>query len=250
MTLSLLTRGIVNNAIISDSDPLINAFWSVLFKEPLILIDFIEKVPVNLKSFYKFKEISRKPKAFSKYDRAKSCLFLNRTSFSGIIASAAGPIGGHEQKSEYTIDCRFNRTALIEKIEYISTFKKQIIVMSSDWKKAISYAQHKYDERKKSKKLFFYLDPPFYHKAESLYQTYFKLGQHDELAKYLKKFRAMWILSYDNTPEIKKLYAAHSGKSLHIEMPYSINSHAKRNASELIITPLKLPHSLSRIKGT
>jgi len=247
VTLSLITNGIVNNAIISDFDPLVNSFWAILFSDPKVLVNFIEKVKINLSTFYKFKEVSYNPANFDIKERAKACLFLNRTSFSGIIASSAGPIGGSKQESIYRIDCRFNKESIIEKIEYLSAFKKQIIVLPSSWKKTISYSIKKYGNQNKMKKLLFYLDPPFYHKAECLYGTFFNHKQHVELASYLKKFGSIWILSYDNTPEIKKLYDVHVGKSLNIELPYSINSHSKRIASELIITPLKLPLSLNKL---
>ena len=44
------------------------------------------------------------------------CLFLNRTTFSGILGGHAGPIGGRSQSSDHTIDCRFNKDALAERI--------------------------------------------------------------------------------------------------------------------------------------
>jgi len=49
------------------------------------------------------------------------------------------------------------------------------------------------------------------------------------------------VLSYDNAPEIKKMYSQKKYIKTHIEVPYSINSHAKRIEKELIITPLSLP---------
>jgi len=240
ITLSLLTRGLVERAIISDYDPLVSSFWSVLFYEPGVLIEFINKVRVNLKVFYSFKEISRSPGSHTKHELAKACLFLNRTSFSGIVASSSGPIGGAKQQSAYSIDCRFNKESIIKKIEYIAAFNKQVIVLSYDWKNAISYALKNLN-RKELNKSIFYFDPPFFHKANNLYNTYFNNEQHVALSVFLHKFRYLWILSYDNTPEIHSLYLKHNGKTLNIEMPYSINSHAKRLASELMITPLNMP---------
>jgi hypothetical protein len=62
------------------------------------------------------------------------------------------------------------------------------------------------------------------------------------LAAFLQRFPYPWVLSYDNAVEIRKLYSRHKGQSLHVEVPYSINSQAKRIANELIISPLELPH--------
>lgn len=245
LTLSFLTRGLVSNAIISDHDPLIYSFWSVVFNEKDVLVDFVSKVRVNLKTFYNFKKISLYPNSCSKYDLAKACLFLNRTSFSGIIAPSSGPIGGAKQQSDYSIDCRFNRASIIEKLEYISAFRKQVKVLPYDWKKTIAFSLKKTNGKKDKKRFLYYLDPPFFHKAKDLYNTFFNTKQHRDLAEFLSDFTFYWILSYDNTPEILALYSTHKGRSLNIEMPYSINSHAKRIASELILTPLKLPHFFS-----
>jgi hypothetical protein len=45
-------------------------------------------------------------------DIAVKCLFLNRTTFSGILHGRAGPMGGRKQQSDYKIDCRFNKDGL------------------------------------------------------------------------------------------------------------------------------------------
>lgn len=237
--LSLITRGIAEEAIISDYDPLLYSFWSTVFSEPHLLIEFVEHVHVDLKTFYKYKKVSKNPKSFNKNQLAKACLFLNRTSFSGIIAPSAGPIGGSRQESEYKIDCRFNRSAIISKIEYISAFQDQVTILPYDWQKAVSHSLKKYSKGK----VLFYFDPPFYHKAKDLYRTFFAKPQHEKLAAFLHKFPHNWVLSYDNAPEIRKLYSGHKGQSLHVEIPYSINSQCKRIANELIISPLKVPHT-------
>jgi len=86
-----------------------------------------------------------------------------------------------------------------------------------------------------------YLDPPFYKKADDLYRYFFLLKDHKKLYKKLANYNNNWILSYDNTEEIKQIYSTSKLIKMHIELPYSINSHAKRIEKELIITPLKLP---------
>ena len=238
--LSLLTRGIVEKAIISDFDSLLYSFWSAVFSEPDMLIDFVRHVHIDLKTFYKYKEVSKNPKLSNKNELAKACLFLNRTSFSGIIAPSAGPIGGSKQESQYKVDCRFNRSAIISKIEYISAFQDQVDVFPYDWQRTVSHSLKKYPKGK----FLFYFDPPFYHKAKDLYRTFFAKSQHEVLAAFLQEFPYTWILSYDNALEIRKLYSRHKGQSLHVEVPYSINSHAKRIANELIISPLELPRTI------
>lgn len=53
-------------------------------------------------------------------------------------------------------------------------------------------------------KALFYLDPPYY-KAEAFYQG-FEPEDHQRLAEALKKLKGNFVLSYNDTPEIKALY--------------------------------------------
>lgn len=236
--LYFLKNDLVGRAIISDKDRLIYSFWHILFSNPNHLIKFLNKIEVNLNNFYKYKEIAANPGRYDKNKLAEACLFLNRTSFSGILTNSAGPLGGRMQKSKYKIDCRFNKKYLIEKIKYLSTFSNRVTILPYDWKRMIKYAQELTKDWN-ARQIFFYLDPPFYHKASQLYRHYFNIEDHKDLCNTVLSLKFPWVLSYDNAPEVKKMYSKF--RKIHVQMPYSINSPAKRIEKELIITPLKLP---------
>ena len=126
---------------------------------------------------------------------------LNRTNISGIIN--AGVIGGIEQKGKYKIDCRFNKTALIKRIKLIAKHKKQIKLYNLDALELIKRIQKESNNRK----TIFYFDPPYYLKGSSLYMNHYKDSQHKEVSKAIKQIKNInWIVSYDNTPEIEKIY--------------------------------------------
>lgn len=239
--LHFLTNGLVERAIISDKDILISSFWQTLFAEPSVLATFVREVDITIKSYYKYKAIARNPANHSRRQLAKACLFLNRTSFSGILAPSSGPIGGVHQESKYKIDCRFNRETLVDKIDYISAFGGQVTVLNYDWHATVSRARkwlsatYSYDET------FYYLDPPFYNKARNLYRTYFTAEQHSQLRDFLRTFDLPWVLSYDDVSPVRKIYSATAWSPFHVDMPYSINSHAKRIEKELVISALRLP---------
>jgi DNA adenine methylase len=239
--LYFLVCRLAQKAIIGDRDRVIYSFWKVLFSQPQILIDFVLHVKVNVDTFYEYKDIAKNEQSFDNETLAKACLFLNRTSFSGIIAHSAGPIGGRSQVSQYKIDCRFNRKLLVDKIRYINSFADSVIVLNHDWGATVSYAQDWAAKENNTGHLFFYFDPPFFYKAQGLYRTFFEYSDHERLCKFLFSFPEPWILSYDNASEIRAMYGNNIYKPLHVEMPYSVNSHAKRIEKELIITPLDLP---------
>lgn len=239
--LNFLITKVVQKAIIADKDKLIYSFWYVVFNNPKCLVNFIKRVAVSVNNFYKFKSIAKNYKKYDKETLAKACLFLNRTSFSGMLADRVGPLGGKEQKSRYKIDCRFNKVRIIEKINLISAFRKSVTVLPHDWRKTIEYAVDWAKRKKKTADLFFYFDPPFYNKADDLYRFWFDINEHKAFYTAISRLKHKWVLSYDNAPEIKKMYSQKKYIKTHIETPYSINSHAKRIEKELIITPLSLP---------
>jgi len=241
VALYFLLNNIVDKIIIADKDKLIYSFWKVLFSDPDHLINFIKKVKIDLNNFYKYKEIANNTRRHNANKLAETCLFLNRTSFSGMLTNGAGPIGGKKQESEYKIDCRFNKEMLINKIKPLSLFGKRVIVLPYDWKGTMKYAEEWLERKKGLNKLLFYFDPPFYYKADQLYRCYFNEKDHKDLCEEIISLKHDWLLSYDNTPEIKKMYSKFRKKNMHIQVPYSINSHAVRIEKEIIITPLKLP---------
>ncbi|MCX6738082.1 MAG: DNA adenine methylase [Candidatus Parcubacteria bacterium] len=235
VTLFFLANNLIKKAVVSDRDKLVYSFWFVLFHNPERLIRFIKKVDINVDNFIKYKEISKLPENYSKEVVAEACLFLNRTSFSGILRKEVGPIGGMKQKSPYKIDCRFNRESLIKKIKTLSKFKNRITVLNCDWKNTLAYSNKRY----KKNEIILYLDPPFYKKADKLYRQFFDEDDHKSLCDALIKTKYSWILSYDKAKEIVNMYSKF--KQVHIQLPYSINSHAIRLEEEIIITPLELP---------
>jgi DNA adenine methylase len=238
--LNFLANEIVHKAIIADKDKLIYSFWKTLFSEPNYLIQFVKTVNVSLRTFYEMKKIANSPTRHGQRILACACIFLNRTSFSGILTKSAGPIGGKEQQSDYKIDCRFNKESIISKLRYIASFKDKVTVFPFDWQDTLNYVEKTLGSANLKKNTLYYLDPPFYYKAEQLYATYFTEDQHDDLYRRLMSFKNNnWILSYDNAYMIHKLYSNCS--RMHFAMPYSINSKSTRVEKELIITPLELP---------
>lgn len=237
VSLAFLSKKDVEKVIIADRDELISSFWETLFFDTDYLISFVKNTNVTLRRFNYYKKVAKNYGNYDKRRQAKACLFLNRTSFSGILHSSAGPIGGSEQKSRYKVDCRFGRENLVKKIKEIAAFRDKVIVLSYSWAQTIKYCLE--NLKYKTHEYLFYLDPPFYEKADYLYRYYFNSNNHEALRDEVVKLKQPWILSYDRASEIKKLYSEF--KRIHIQMPYSINSPSKRIEKELIITPLKLP---------
>jgi DNA adenine methylase len=74
---------------------------------------------------------------------------------------------------------------------------------------------------KNGKNTVFYLDPPFYHKAERLYSHCFDENEHQQLRDTLPRYAMPWLLSYDDAPEVRALYADLDLRSRLIDSTYS-----------------------------
>ena len=239
VSLRLLTENLVENIAVGERDPLVAGFWKTVFNDSEWLVDQIERLEITVKNWKAYRDrVCR-----TNRESALTCIFLNRTSFSGILSDSAGPIGGQNQLSDYKIDCRFNKEDVIKRIRQASELKDRVeFVNRGDWKstirkvRALDY---------KPQETFFYFDPPFYAKADRLYRYYFENQDHLDLCHFLKTFRRPWLLSYDNAEEIVEMYASSGNGTNHVEHLYSIASAGTRQkTTELFITNLeRLPAS-------
>jgi DNA adenine methylase len=212
VSIALLERDLVEEVIINDIDPIVASLWKCVFSRnnSRWLAEVIMGVPLTLDYWHYQKHLNPK----NLREAALKCLYLNRTSFSGVLHDHAGPIGGQSQKN-WTIGCRFNREKLSSRILELSQFSKRVRSIShQSWVKVC-------ETWKKEDKAFFYLDPPFYHKAKRLYRFIFNDNEHRLLHEYLNYLQSPWILSYDNAQEVRKLYDDQGFNARIIDNTYS-----------------------------
>lgn len=167
--------------------PLVD-FWQCLLEDSEELADEVEKhYPLPKSKFYEFQRMQIESK--SKLERATLFYVLNRTSFSGSTLSGGMASGGLHDNP------RFNK----ESIERLRKFKiENLTVQLADFKESIQ----------KHKNTLLYLDPPYMIKSK-LYGRKGDLHKdfdHEGLSNILKK-RKKWILSYNNSDEVKGLYS-------------------------------------------
>lgn len=233
VSFSLLANGTISKAVINELDPLIYCFWVSVMEHTDGLIQLIQSTDITLENWNEFSKyrdahyISNK----SILEIGFAGLFLNRTSFSGILK--AGPLGGHKQTSSYAIDCRFNKKRIIKSIQELADFKNKVEIYNMD---AIEFLKVK-TRYKRNRKTFVYIDPPYYEKGPSLYRYYYEKDMHKSLAKFIKTKSYPWLISYDNSKEIKKLYQR--SQQQHIYLDYSVNTHTQ--GTELLFSNLEIP---------
>lgn len=231
ISIALVGSEICPTASISERDPLMYSFWKCVFTNPKKLLRRIRNTEISVRTWHLLSPLRDldEPDDLQLDLLAFAALFFNRTNFSGVLHS--GPIGGQEQSSDYSIDCRFNRVELTERIELLSTLGEKFDVNFADALEVIKAQRNK-------RGVLFYVDPPYFLQGKKLYRYNYRLNGHIALANSLRKAKFPWILSYDNHDVIENLYE--DFHNVYQEFRYSARAQKKEN--ELLITNLELIH--------
>jgi len=244
VAIAQLYRGLVKKVILNDRDPLIAAFWSTTFFDTDWLVEQVRNATVSLETWNRLKAQNLS----GTRALAFKCLFLNRTSFSGVLTDQAGPIGGQKQISDYRIDCRFTKETIIRRLECVASYRARVAaVWNLPWQAAIARVKRMQKQGTLPCTGVYFLDPPFYRKGRHLYKYHFDHSQHAALRDYLMQFDEPWILSYDSCPEILSLYREGGMRASQVNLIYTAGQGGKKGSGkELIIS--NLPRMVSELQ--
>lgn len=235
VSLELLGKGSISNAVWVERDPLVYAFWRSVLTDPDGLCAAIDDLDVSIETwegFQHYREVrTPRTRKYSVLELGVAGLFFNRTNFSGIIG--AGPIGGRSQSSKYGIDCRFNKERIKEQIRSVSTYSDLITIHYDD---AVDFMR-KNSEALSTGFCFTYIDPPYYSQGRKLYRYFYEEQHHIDLADFIGKQGYPWLISYDDHARIKELYAENRIQPIYLD--YNVKS--SKRATELLISNIEIP---------
>lgn len=224
----LLLNGDVAEVWLNDLDPAIYAFWQTVVFEPDPLCERILSTEISMTEWERQRLVIKDSNA-SQQDLAFAVLFLNRTNHSGILKG--GVIGGKAQAGDYKLDCRFNKTDLIKKIQRIHIYRDVVKITRMDAEKCLQEW-----DKKIPKKSLVNIDPPYYSQGKNLYLSFYHPEDHARLAKLIRNLNCQWMLTYDDVPEIESLY-----KGLPTYRKGLIYyAQVKRKASEILVLSKKM----------
>lgn len=225
VALFLLIEGFVDRITINDRDRSIYAFWHSVLNKTNQLCELIDNAELTIEEWNKQREIQKNKKTANLLELGFSTFYLNRTNRSGIIN--AGVMGGTLQNGNYLMDCRYNKVDLIKRIRRIAKHKKNIRLYKKDAIKLIDKIQNE----AVNDNVIFYFDPPYYLKASTLYMNHYQDKSHKKVSDKIKSIKNIkWIVSYDNVPEIKKLYFGCSKK----EFSFKHTAYEIRQGKEIL----------------
>ena len=224
--IGLLCENVVMSAVLNDNDPHIYHFWYAVLSHTDDLIKRIVDTPITLEERTKQVAIYNDDSTDPVSD-GYATLFLNRVNFSGIIKG--GPLGGHSQKSEYKIDCRFNKSQIVKRIERIALLKSKIELYNCDKSELILL-----NLKDKICSSFFNIDPPYVKKGYQLYSNYFIEDDHRSLERVITEQLSdtRWIVTYDDCDLVREIY-----RNYHMQ-EYNIQHNVGRTiqGKEIVIT--------------
>ena len=191
-------------------EPVIN-FWKQAKINPASLAERVQvRHPLTRSKFYSLQKAYHN--LSDPLEKAAIFYVLNRSSFSGTTLSG-GMSPGHSRFTLSSID------------RLRSFHAPNLVADCADYRDAISAHQD----------MFLYLDPP-YANGGKLYGNRGDMHSdfdHEELADVLKK-REGWVLSYNDSPEILKLYQGYR-----IERPeWSYGMSNDKQSKEVLIVAL------------
>lgn len=225
IAVELLQRGVVSKIVINDYDKGIWSFWKAILTETDRFIEEIRTVPLTMCEWEKQRDICLNHHNKYSFELGFATFYMNRTNRSGIIKG--GVIGGLKQTGKWKIDARFNRENLIERIESIAARKKDIWLYNKD----INSFIERYIPRHADNAMI-YFDPPYFKKGKQLYMNFFDIEDHKRIERAIReRVDCDWIITYDDAPEIREIYAAYP--MMLYDLNYSVSKKCK--TSELMI---------------
>ncbi len=201
---------------INDLNPELFLFWKHLQIDMKKLIQDIQAIKQNTvdgkKLFYQL--LAEQPR--TDYERAVRFFVLNRISFSGTVESGGFSQGAFEK--------RFTHSS-IERLRPLPAILQNVRITSQDYKQVIHEA---------GQDVFIFLDPPYFKATKS--RLYGKRGtlhtnfNHAEFADAMRECRHQWLITYDDSPEIR-----HNFAFAHIyewELQYGMNNYKQGRAAK------------------
>jgi DNA adenine methylase len=156
-------------------------------------------------------------------ERALRFFVLNRITFSGVVES-----GGY---SQLAFETRFTDSS-IDRLAKMGPVLEGIEITQLDYRQLLE---------KGDTSIFTFLDPPYFKATKS--RLYGKNGilhtnfNHDEFAREMKTCNHSWLITYDDSPEIRRNFSF--ANIYEWELQYGMNNYRQGKAdkgSELFIT--------------
>lgn len=207
--------------VINDVSADVATLFRILQRHYVALMDMLRFQLTSRRDFERLLAVD--PSTLTDLERAARFLYLQRLAFGGkVVGRNFGVSPG--------MPGRFDVTKLSPLLADIAERLSGVIIENLPFETFI--------ERYDGPGVLFYLDPP-YHGCEGDYGAgVFQRSSFRKLAQRLAGIRGAFVLSINDTPEIRDTFSAFSLEA--VELTYTISEGGATQATELIITPVGL----------
>ncbi|WP_303702986.1 DNA adenine methylase [Brevundimonas naejangsanensis] len=239
VALTLLYREYVSHIHLNDLNRSVHAFWWAATHATDRLCARVLDCQLDIDEWQRQRAVQRADEPDVE-DLAFSTLYMNRTNRSGVVRG--GVIGGLKQDGPWKMDARFNRADIVKRIEKVGNFASRITISRLD---ALEFLKSGLPPE--STPTLVYLDPPYFKKADKLYDNHYKAEDHVSLASAVASIPHRWIVSYDCHDEICDLYKAYTQQQFGIS--YSAGPVAKGKEVMIFGPGVKRPADIVTWRG-
>jgi len=188
-------------------------FWNQLkynSEELIEKIYYIKKTENDGRKLYD--SLTNINEKLTEFDRAVRFFVLNRITYSGTVDS--GGYSSQAFRKRFTI-------ANIEKLKPLSNLLEDVMIINDSYEKLLL---------EDGENVFLYLDPPYLtYKKSKLYGTKGDLHlffDHIKFAKDVKLCKHRWLITYDDSDDIRKL---HKSTNIHPQLIQYVMDNAHNN---------------------
>ncbi|MBC3540679.1 DNA adenine methylase [Rufibacter sp. H-1] len=191
VSLTAAFENLANQVIMAELDPEIAAVWQTIISDDnQWLAERILQFELNIDNVNAAINMEDKQTR----DHAFSTVLKNRIYHGGIIAKGSGPLKNGENGKG--IASRWYAKTLFDRITAIQQVRGKITFNQEDAFDVLTQYRDRED-------FYFFIDPPYTKAGKRLY-TFFDID-HARLFEYVSLLRGKFMLTYDDTPEIRGL---------------------------------------------